>query len=80
MHKLELWAELWRRAQPCELGLVIGTTNVLRTQLYLDETRKAMADANPWMYDFLVCIPSTPDTVYIIRKTVEIHDDFAALR
>lgn len=78
--KLELWAELWRRARAEELGLVITTNNPRRTHLYLDETRQALAESNPWMYDFTVCIPSTPETVYITRKTVEIRDDFEALR
>lgn len=70
--KPELLTNLFERAMNEELGLVVTTNNPKQLQLRLDRHRQ---EYNLTIFsDILVCIPSTPETVILVKKTVDLND------
>lgn len=68
--KPELMAQLMHRALTEELGLVIETNNPKQLQINMDVMRKGMAE--PGLSDLLFALPSTPNTLYITKRSVEL--------
>lgn len=70
--KPELLTNLFERAMNEELGLVVTTNNPKQLQIRLDRHRQ---EYNLTIFsDILVCIPSTPETVILVKKTVDLND------
>ena len=68
--KPELLIDLLSRALTEELGLVVGTNNPHALTMKLHEIRKA----NPIFDNLELTVPSTPNTVMVVKKTVELND------
>jgi hypothetical protein len=67
----EIVYSLLNRALSEELGLVVECNNPKQLSFYLLEAAKDLEKYSPLM----VTIPSTPDTVIIVKKTVELDED-----
>lgn len=69
----QLISDLLERALEMEMGLVITTNNPAQMSYWLLEGKKGLA-----RYDSLmVTIPSTPETVIITKKSVELNEPVA---
>ena len=69
--KPELLRSLLDRALEEELGLVIETNNPHQIEIKIHEVKKTTLK-----YDgLIVAIPSTPETVFLVKKTVELDED-----
>ena len=64
--KPELLRELCDRAMAEEMGLVIDCINPKKLSDHMHMVAKDYAD-------LMVCVPSTPDTVMLVKKTVSLH-------
>lgn len=67
----ETYPSLFDRALAESLGIVIDVTNAPRFQISLCEWRKNFG--KPEYSDILVCVPSTPDQVFLVKKSVELE-------
>lgn len=65
--KSELLIDLFKRAMAEEMGLVVECTNPKKISDYLHEA------GTKDFPDIMVCVPSTPDTVMLVKKTVSLH-------
>ena len=65
--KPEILRELCDRAMAEEMGVVIDCTNPQQLCLKLHAITKDRDDVT-------VCVPSTPDTVFLVKKTVSLHN------
>jgi len=63
-----LLRDLFARASTEELGLVISTNNPHGMSLRLHEFRRD----HPTFANIEITIPSTPETVMLVKKTVEL--------
>ena len=69
--KPELLRSLLDRALEEELGLVVETNNPHQIEIKIHEVKKTTHK-----YDgLIVAIPSTPETVFLVKKTVELDED-----
>jgi hypothetical protein len=68
--KPELLYDLLNRALEEELGMVISTNNPQRMSLDLHNLTRDM----PKYASLTITVPSTPDTVMIVKKTVELDE------
>jgi len=62
--------DLLRRAQTEELGLFVTTNNPHAMSLKLHAVKRAY----PEFDDIEVTVPSTPETVMLVKKTVELDE------
>jgi hypothetical protein len=69
--KLELLFDLFNRARSEEMGLVIETNNTHQLTMKLHEARKA----HPSYAEIEITVPSTPNTVILVKKSVELNED-----
>ena len=68
--KPELLYDLLNRALECELGLVVSTNNPRGLNFHLHELTKNIPKYAPLM----LTIPSTPETIMIVKRTVELDE------
>lgn len=68
--KQELLFELLNRALTEELGLVLTTNNPHQLSLKLHEIKKSSSR----FAEIEVTIPSTPDTIMLVKKTVSLDE------
>lgn len=66
----EILRDLFRRAISEEMGLVVTTNNPQKMTMDLHAFRKA----NPEFAEIEITIPSTPETVMLVKKTVELDE------
>jgi hypothetical protein len=62
--------DLLRRAQTEELGLFVTTNNPHAMSLKLHAVKRA----HPEFFGIEITIPSTPETVMLVKKTVELDE------
>lgn len=67
----ETYQSLFERALEEDLGLVVTVTNPDRFQIKMCEWRTQIAK-DPRFDDILVCNASTPDTIMLVKKSVEL--------
>ncbi len=67
----QLLFDLFNRARSEEMGLVIETNNPHQLSARLLEARKA----HPSYAEIETVIPSTPNTVILVKKSVELDED-----
>jgi hypothetical protein len=58
------------RAQEEEIGLAIKTNNTQRMQMALSD----FVRGNERFSDLMFCLPSLPDLVFIVKKSVELPE------
>ena len=64
------YTTVMQRAQGVEIGLAIKTNNTQGLQIeFCNFIRK-----NPQFSDLMFCLPSLPDLVYIVKKSVELPE------
>jgi len=68
--KPELLYDLLNRALQEEMGLVVSTNNPHSLSLKLH----ALTKANTTYTDLIITIPSTPETVMITKRSVELDE------
>jgi hypothetical protein len=68
--KPETMEAMLLRAQEEEIGLAIKTNNTKRFQ----ESICDFIRANKQFSDLMACLPSLPDLVYIVKKSVELPE------
>lgn len=68
--KREIIEGLLDRALEEELGLVIDCTNPGKFETEICNFRKNITKYN----DLVICQPSTPDTIFIVKRTVELSN------
>jgi len=70
--KPELLTNLFERAMAEELGLVVTTNNPKQLQFHLNNHRR---EYNLTIFaDIIVCVPSEPNTVILVKKSVDLND------
>lgn len=65
--RTEILLDLLSRAADEPLGLVIETNNPSRMVLILHEARRTLPDC-----DIQIATPSTPNTVFLVQRSVEL--------
>lgn len=60
---------VFERAREEEIGLVLKTNNTKGLQIELDHWAKANG-----YNDLMACIPSIPDVVFLVKKSVELPE------
>lgn len=68
--KQELLYDLLNRALEEELGLVVSTNNPHQMSMKLHEIKKSHSR----YADIEIAIPSTPDTIFLVKKSVELDE------
>jgi uncharacterized protein (DUF302 family) len=68
--KPQIMEQLFERALTEELGLVIEVSNPKVFELDASKFSKGIARYEP----IVVCTPSTPDTVMLVKRTVSLHN------
>lgn len=69
--KPELLFDLFNRARSEEMGLVIETNNPHGLSLEMHAARKA----HPSYAEIEITVPSTPNTIILVKKSVELNED-----
>ena len=69
--KPELLFDLFNRARSEEMGLVIETNNPHGLECKISDALKG-SNLYP---DIMLVIPSTPNTVILVKKSVELNED-----
>jgi hypothetical protein len=67
----ETYATLYNRAISEPLGLIVDVTNPDRFQINLATWVRNQPDRR--FDEIMVCLPSTPDTVFLVKKSVELE-------
>jgi hypothetical protein len=62
--------ELLARAESEPFGLAVSTTNAKALQYQLANLQRALGSNR--RHPVIACLPSTPDTVFLVKRSVEL--------
>lgn len=68
--KPQLLEELFERALAEEIGLVVECNNPKKFSDHAHMFAKDVVRYKP----LVICVPSTPDTIMLVKKTVSLHN------